>query len=192
MGMDHDFYRGDCPCGRGIIEVEHVSTDHAWSSGGRSDWYPALLCETCSKVYEFMGLKLVRRDEAATLRIWEERRQQERGQPCEEPGVNAMRAALASVLDAMPSNAARHRWLIERRLEHSTYATFSKHWRNGMEWTQCGVHYHNVVDVAGHLGIDCAPIRAEMDRLRKEAESAPDEPPPEVHPVITGLKFLAA
>jgi hypothetical protein len=181
MGIDHDIMaEGPCPCGQGAIEVERQTPDHSWPSGQWVKWSADLKCALCRERYAFVGLTLVHKADAEAHFERLSRLRQAEEALTKLPIVPELRRAIAHALDAMPSKAARHRWLNERGLASETYATFSKHWRGGTEWALYGVRSRNLVEVASALGIDPAPVNEHLALIAglREATWAKMEPIP--------------
>ncbi len=99
-----------------------------------------------------------------------------------------VRNALGAALDLLPSKAARHRWLKDRRLIWETYATFIKYWRSGADWSSSNVDERNARAVAQLLGIDPSPFDADLEHVEHLRAATWIE----IEAIPTGIEYLKA
>jgi hypothetical protein len=86
------------------------------SSGQWVHWLADLKCDACRKDYAFLGLKLVRKVDAELHVERVTKLREAEAALMDLPVVRAIRSTIAARLDAMPTKAARHRWLAEHKL----------------------------------------------------------------------------
>jgi hypothetical protein len=168
--------------------VVHESPDHAWSSGQWSHWGASLEFAECGKRYAFVGMKLAAREDIERLIAAQARLAQAEAEVGQMPVVQAFRSALAKQLDGMPSKAARHRWLVENRLDWRTYQTLVKHWRSGAEKDGQVTTVEGLIQAARACGIPFEELvakQAESKRLKQGTVF-------NIPAVETGIRYLAA
>jgi hypothetical protein len=122
-------YQSPCFCGKGQLFV-------VWDSENyppfRERFYPSIECERCAREYHLAiwsltDIRITKLSDhaaraaavAARNAIWDN-----------DSDVLALRTGLRAKLDALPSQAARHRWLREHGLYEHCLAKFRRDYRD--------------------------------------------------------------
>jgi hypothetical protein len=165
-----------CPCGGGTVVVVTTTPDHPHPSAYNTERHIEIRCEVCDREYVRDGLSLVR---CADYRAQHEANTRSRDalhEFHESSALGEVRAAFGAHLDAMPSMAARHRYLGQHGLDSYSIGTFRKHWQGGVDWANHHVNARCLPKVLRLLGRAPSLFDSELQRLRDLDAAIPTVP----------------
>ena len=171
MGTDRvQAYRGKCPCGSGVIDIQFCTPDHPWPTN--SKWFePKIDCAKCTKLYsleeqgQYYGL--VEKQE-----VLERERRYETYKNAQENLMSSKQAQevirkFIDLLDEQRSMAACHRILTGNGLIYESYSTFTKHWKGAASWVLQNLSADNLEKVLSALEIKNDYITEAVSELKR-------------------------
>lgn len=169
MGTDRCLaYRGPCPCGFGVIEVEFCTPDHPWPT--ESKWFEKkITCKKCEAKYAFekqdnhYGL-VDKREIREREKRYEAYKSAQTGL-LGSPQAKDVVSKFIILLDDQPSMAACHRLLSSHQLVRESYGTFIKRWKGAEAWVK------SVIDIHAELLVVLSEIVGVKDEYILDAVS---------------------
>jgi hypothetical protein len=160
---------GPCPCGEGILEIEHCSPDHGYSVSV-PEWYETYVrCTVCSPTYNLQQFgktfNLVAKSEVAQINA--------KSRECSEfatklgaaAQAKGIMSAMVALLDNQTSAAAAYRIAAAAGLSYSSLPSFRKRWTGGAALVSAFASGYNVGKMLKVLKIDDPELQAAVANL---------------------------
>jgi hypothetical protein len=135
-----------CPCGSGRIKVTRYSPDHAF---GSDTYAEEIACGACAKSYRlhFYHARDIRLHRQADLDAYHaalyERQARADALAAASPAIQKLQKRLLASLAEERSVAAKHRWLVSKRVVSGSLSQFRRHFVSDQatvdEVIRCGI-----------------------------------------------------
>ena len=171
MGTDRvQAYKGKCPCGSGVINIQFCTPDHPWPTN--SKWFESKIdCEKCTKRYsleeqgQYYGL--VERNEVVERERRYETYKNAQDDLMSSKHVQEIIGKFIDLLDEQRSMAACHRILSGNGLIYESYSTFIKHWNGADSWVSQSLRAENLEKVLSAIGIKNDYVTKAVSELKR-------------------------